>query len=306
MQTVQGGVPPWADGLHRALGQFGRHGVQDRTAAWILKNAADTTWAEVCSPNQLCPALHSISLHITEEWVVMVKGLKLVVAFYSLEANSTSSPGSEAISLGLCTGRSTLVYRNTVEVSRDRIILKSVTPGVLSYCLFSNSQESWSGWECKMGCEIREPPVRLRMWVHQWTGCTRLLSVDANWHRTACVHSTKLQLFSVRQLPESKPWALSSCHISHKCDFSLTTNSYCILGLIPDLEVFPWVQKVFSQTLYNLVNYIPVLVLVNVYSFTVYKWKCSEEGTSINLASGCFTARCFLPCNICMKLCSLQ
>jgi len=72
----------------------------------------------------------------------MVKGLKLVVAFYSLEANSTSSPGSEAISLGLCTGRSTLVYRNTVEVSRDRIILKSVTPGVLSYCLFSNSQES--------------------------------------------------------------------------------------------------------------------------------------------------------------------
>lgn len=67
----------------------------------------------------------------------MVKGLKLIITFHSLEANSTSSAGWKAISLGLCTGRSTFVNRNIVELSRDRSIFQNVTPGVLLYCLFS-------------------------------------------------------------------------------------------------------------------------------------------------------------------------
>ena len=67
----------------------------------------------------------------------MVKGLKLIITFHSLEANSTSSPGLRAISLGLCTGRSTFVNRNIGELHRDRNILESVIPGVLFYSLFS-------------------------------------------------------------------------------------------------------------------------------------------------------------------------
>lgn len=67
----------------------------------------------------------------------MVRGLKLIITCHSLEANSTSSPGSKVISSGLYTGRSTFVNRNIAALSRVRNILKSVIPGLLLYCFFS-------------------------------------------------------------------------------------------------------------------------------------------------------------------------
>lgn len=67
----------------------------------------------------------------------------LVATFHSLEANSTSSPGSKVISLGLCTAGSTFVNRNTVELGRDRNTLESIIPAVLLYHLFSFASRSF-------------------------------------------------------------------------------------------------------------------------------------------------------------------